>query len=149
MRAIHPPYLRILRKLAERATYADIAKALKINVACLHAHLWRIRQITGVKSTKDIIEVREYLEEYDKGIAFIDDDDGAEHPTPAQRAILELVAKGISRKDIAERLRITPKTLTLHISQGCRRAGITCKGSSRLLRIREYCAGPSTDIDDY
>jgi DNA-binding NarL/FixJ family response regulator len=58
---------------------------------------------------------------------------GLEGLSPAERRVLGLIAQGLSSKEIAGRLEITPKTVENHRSHICTKLGL--RGTNALLRF--------------
>jgi DNA-binding CsgD family transcriptional regulator len=51
--------------------------------------------------------------------------------TPREREILSWVARGVSNRDIAEALFISPKTVSVHVSALLRKFGVSGRGDLR------------------
>jgi DNA-binding CsgD family transcriptional regulator len=55
--------------------------------------------------------------------------------TPRQREVAELVAAGLSNKEIADRLYMSVRTVEGHLLRACQRVGATTRGDlARIMR---------------
>jgi two-component system, NarL family, response regulator LiaR len=61
----------------------------------------------------------------------------AEHLTPREREVLQLVVEGYANKQIARRLRITEKTVKTHVSSILQKLGVPDRTAAAVLAIRQ------------
>ncbi|HET9518377.1 MAG TPA: helix-turn-helix transcriptional regulator [Actinoplanes sp.] len=51
--------------------------------------------------------------------------------TPAERAVAALVCRGLSNREVAQRLVLSPKTVEFHLTNVFRRLDVTTRGELR------------------
>lgn len=118
----------ILRARAQGMTLPQIAERFKKSLSCVHTHCYAIRKKTGVK-TKSIEACKNFL--HGRGDELLISRDimvrkipGMKLPTQGQLRVLYLYAKGYDYKGIAKQLGLSPRTVSVHITAGCKTAGL-------------------------
>lgn len=127
----------VLRWLARRWSYKQIAEHLKTNAEVVHTYAYQIRQKTKIHDTKDAEQCRYFLlvhkARHDYPLPH------QKEPTAKQLEVMQMVAEGVSFPEIAQQLGMGLQTAQNHACQGCRRAGIFQR-YRRTEAIREWLA---------
>lgn len=145
---------QILHLLSQGVPYRDISTTLSIGRSSLHVHCARIRQKTGITSTRDKAQChaaytnrkqhqgQETAPLQVSTATLANSIPAGPAPTTKQLRALSLRSRGFTYEQIAQAMKITPQTAMNTVSQGCQRAGITGARKDRPRRIREYLRNP-------
>lgn len=138
---IHPAKLQkreteILLWLSMGWSYERICTHTGMRDDCLHVHCYNIRKKTGIQSTRNADECRDYLRHRRAQPA---------PPEPrqplswTQTEVLRLLAMGDSYERISKTLGMGVQTAQNHACEACKRVGIVARGRhSRAQAIKDY-----------
>lgn len=131
---LSPRESQVLHLISGGYTYDMLSHGLGVTSENIHSVCFSIRRKTGIKSTKNKDECRNYIRWGRMGSR-------PEKKNPAtakQLEVLRLIAEGLTYRQIAERLRVKVQTVTNHAHDACRRIGRGGCAYSRREILREY-----------
>ena len=129
---------RIAKLICKGAQSHEIQREEDITYNTLGVHLTNIRRKTGIRNLRDG-RLRQYL--------FDDTPVPVERKvTPMQLAVMELIASGVCRRDVATRLGITLGSVYNLASAGYSRLGVKGVGYERLIALRVALANLSEGV---
>jgi HD-GYP domain-containing protein (c-di-GMP phosphodiesterase class II) len=73
---------------------------------------------------------------------------GAAGLTPRQLEVLRLVTRGLSNREIARDLGLSPRTVDRHVADVYQRIGVSSRAAAALFTIEHGLAGPTAPADD-
>lgn len=118
-------------------SYAEIGMHLSMTIANVHTRAAGIRLKTGLKDLLDA----EACKLWQRNWKAQPDVAGPAYPTKNQLYAMQFLAEGSSLVHIATLMEICLQTVHNHLSQGCKRAGITeVHGPARVRAITEWVA---------